>query len=274
METISAGRAEMPALGLGTWKLEGQTCTDRVDDALAAGYRHIDTAQAYGNHEAVGTGLARSGVEREEVFLTSKLWFDNLHWDQVVATTEASLQQLGTDYLDLLLVHWPNPNVSLEETLGAMLDLRAKGMIRHLGVSNFPPSWVERAVEVAPVVVCDQVEYHPLLSQDHLLATLRERDMALVAYSPLAHGRIPGNETLAEIGRGHDRSAAQVALRWLLQQDAVAAIPKASSREHLEQNFDVFDFVLDEEEMRRIHALAEQRGRRTVDPDFAPRWER
>jgi 2,5-diketo-D-gluconate reductase B len=272
-QRLAANGASIPALGFGTWQLAGPTCRDRVIDALAVGYRHVDTATAYGNHREVGAGLARSGVDRDEIFLTSKVWFEDLAHRDVIASTESSLKELGTDYLDLLLIHWPNPNVPLEETLGAMLELRESGRVRHLGVSNFPPSWVERALELAPIV-CDQVEYHPLLSQDQLLETLRARGLALVAYSPLAHGEGLDHPTLQEIARAHGRSTAEVALRWLLAQDGVGAIPKAASREHLEQNARVFDFELDEEEMQRIHAVAERQGERTVDPDFAPRWER
>lgn len=273
MKRISVRDARIPALGFGTWKLQGSRCAERVADALAVGYRHIDTAEAYDNQEQVGLGLRRSKVAREEVFLTSKVWFENLRRADLLARAETSLKELGTDYLDLLLVHWPNPEIPLGETLAALRELQEKQRLRHIGVSNFPPSWVEAAVEQAPLV-CDQVEYHPLLSQQPLLETLRAHDMALVAYSPLAHGKLLENETLQEIARGHDRSPAQVALRWLVSQDRVAAIPKASSREHLEQNFAIFDFELDESEMQRLHALAERKGERTIDPAFAPVWER
>jgi 2,5-diketo-D-gluconate reductase B len=271
--TIAAKEARIPALGMGTWQLQGRACAQRVADALAIGYRHLDTAQMYENHESVGEGLRCADVDREDVFLATKLWFENLRRDEVHAATEQSLRELGTDYVDLLLVHWPNEDVPLAETLEAMLEERERGRVAHVGVSNFPPSWVENAEEVAPVV-CDQVEYHPLLSQDHLLAPLRARDMALVAYSPLAHGKVLESPTLREIGDSLGRSPAQVALRWLLDQEQVAAIPKAGRREHLEENFAVFDFTLDDEQTRRIDALAERAGERTVDPEFAPSWER
>jgi diketogulonate reductase-like aldo/keto reductase len=273
MQVVSARGARIPALGFGTWQLQGGDCAERVAEALDLGYRHVDTAQAYENHERVGEGLRASGVGREEIFLTTKLWFENLRHDEVLSSAERSLKELGTDYVDLLLVHWPNEAVDLEETLGAMLELRDRGRVRHVGVSNFPPSWLEEAAEDAPVV-CDQVEYHPLLSQDRLLAAIRARDMALVAYSPLAHGRILDDPVLQEIARSHGRSAAQVALRWLVQQERVCAIPKASSREHVEENLRIFDFELGPEEMERLHALAERRHERVIDPEFAPEWER
>jgi len=271
METLEARGARIPALGFGTWQLTGGTCAKRVREALEIGYRHLDTAQMYENEEEVGRGMRDASVDREEVFLTTKLWLDNLTRRAVRESTEGSLRRLGTEYLDLLLIHWPSEEVPLEETLEAMSALREEGRIRHLGVSNFPPSWLARADEAAPVV-CDQVEYHPLLSQERLLESVRERGLALVAYSPLAHGLVAKEKALTEIGREHDKSAAQVALRWLLQQDAVGVIPKAASRRHMEENLDVFDFELDAEEMRRIAAL--DRGERTIDPDIAPDWER
>lgn len=273
LATVTAKDAEIPALGLGTWKLAGRTCVDCVADALAIGYRHLDTAQRYDNHESVGAGIRASKIPREEIFLTTKVWWEKLQRDAVLSSTEASLRELGTDYVDLLLIHWPNQDVPLEETFDAMLELRDQGRARHLGVSNFPPSWLEEAAQEGPVV-CNQVEYHPFLSQDHLLEPLRARTMALVAYSPLARGEVTRNETLVKIGAAHDRSAAQVALRWLVQQDRVCAIPKASSRAHLEENFRIFDFELSHDEMRRIHGLAKSAGERTIDPEFAPSWER
>lgn len=273
MKTISARGATIPALGFGTWQLQGDVCAERVCDALATGYRHIDTAQRYDNHEAVGEGLRRAEVARDEVFLTTKLWHDQLGGDAVRNASERSLRELDTGYLDLLLIHWPSDDVPLEETLNAMVGLREEGLVRHVGVSNFPQSSLERAAELAPVV-CNQVEYHPLLSQDHLLGSLRARDMALVAYSPLAHGEVLDDPVLREIAETHERSASQVALRWLLSQDGVAAIPKASTRRHIEDNFRVFEFDLTDAEIARIDALARERGNRTADPEFAPQWER
>jgi 2,5-diketo-D-gluconate reductase B len=271
MERLTA--AGIPVLGLGTWQLTGRRCRDRVADALAIGYRHIDTAEAYENHEAVAEGIRGADVDREEIFLTTKLWTDHLEPDRVLERGEAMLGELGVDYLDLLLIHWPNPDIPLEGTLDAMMGLRDRGRIRDLGVSNFPASWLERAADHVPLI-CDQVEYHPRLGQDLLLRELRDRDMALVAYSPLAHGEALQEDLLDEIGKAHGRSRAQIALRWLVQQDGVAAIPKAGERSHLEENFAVFDFELTPDEMRRIHALAVETGDRTIDPDHAPTWER
>lgn len=268
--SVRAGEASIPALGFGTWQLTGRVCGDRVRDALAAGYRHIDTARMYENEHEVGRGLRESGVDRGEVFLTTKLWIDDLARDRVLSSTEESLARLGTDFLDLLLIHWPSEAVPLAETLGAMRGLQEDGRVRHLGVSNFPPSWLERALGEAPLV-CDQVEYHPLLGQERLLGAVRRHGLALVAYSPLAHGAAVREKALAHIGERHGKSPAQVALRWLVQQEGVAAIPKAASPRHLRENLEIFDFALEPAEMERIGGLA--RGERVVDPEVAPDWE-
>jgi len=262
---------DVPALGFGTFQLEGRDCYDGVRHALDLGYRHVDTAQMYGNEEQVGQAIQDSGVAREEIFLTTKIWFENLTSKKVRSSTERSLEKLQVERVDLLLIHWPNDDVPLEETLAAMLELREKGWTRHVGVSNFPPSWLERALKVAPVF-CNQVEHHPFLGQGTLLDMARQHGMLLTAYSPLARGLVPKDPTLQEIGRAHGKSAVQAALRWLIQQPDVAAIPKASTAEHRRANFEIFDFELSDDEMQRIDGLA--RGQRVIDPGFAPDWER
>ena len=263
--------AEVPALGLGTWMLEGRACRESVRDALEVGYRHLDTAQAYGNEEEVGRGLADSGVPRDEVWLTTKLWLENLDHDRAIESARASLRRLGTEYVDLLLIHWPpEGGLSVAEPLRAMRRLQADGLVRHIGVSNFPPSLLDEALDEAEIF-CEQVEYHPFLGQDDILQACEEWDLLLTAYSPLARGAVLTDGTLREIGGRHGKSPAQVTLRWLLQQEQVAAVPKAASAEHRRGNFDVFDFELSLDEMEAIHALA--RGQRLIDPEFAPRWE-
>lgn len=271
MEIVRAGDARIPVLGFGTWQLTGRACGDRVRDALQAGYRHVDTAQMYENEAQVGRGLAEAGVPRREVFLTTKLWNDNLARDAVLSSTEASLERLGTDYADLLLIHWPSREVPLAETLGAMRELQDDGRVRHLGVSNFPPSWLERALAEAPLV-CDQVEYHPLLAQPALRRKTREHDLALVAYSPLAHGRVLREPAVKDVAARLGVSPARVALRWLVEQEGVAAIPKASSRAHLEDDLAALELELPAEDRERLDTLA-SRGERTLDPDFAPDWD-
>lgn len=245
----------VPALGLGTWRLSGEQCARSVELALGMGYRHIDTAQMYGNEAEVGRGIKSSGVDRGDLFLVTKVWSSDFAHDAVLGKTRESLRKLGTDYVDLLLMHWPSPSVPVGETLGAMVELQEAGSVRHLGVSNFSPAQVEEAAEHA-TIFCNQVQYHPYRDQNELLEQAREMDYLLTAYSPVAKGRAANDAILQEIGSAHDKTPAHVALRWLVQQDKVAAIPKASSEEHLKANLDIFDFELSDEEMDRIFALA------------------
>ena len=261
----------VPVLGLGTWQMEGKSCERAVEEALDMGYRHVDTAQLYGNEAEVGRALRASEIPREEIFLTTKIWMESLDRASVLRTAGESLRRLDTDYVDLLLIHWPSKTVPLEETLGAFRQLREQGKARSIGVSNFPPSLLRRALEIAPIV-CNQVEFHPYLSQAALLDLARRHDLLLTAYSPLARGEVNQDRTLREIGKRHGKTPSQVTLRWLIQQDHVAAIPKASSPGHLRANLEIFDFVLSDEEMRRISEL--DRGRRLINPPIAPEWER
>jgi 2,5-diketo-D-gluconate reductase B len=245
---------KVPLLGLGTWRLSGQECVRAVEHALALGYRHIDTAQMYGNEGEVGRGIQNSGVDREDVFLVTKVRTSSFSHENVIRSTRESLKKLRIDRVDLLLMHWPNPSVPLGETLGAMRELQEEGSVKHVGVSNFPPSMVEEAARHA-TVFCNQVEYHPYTAQDELLDQAKELDYLLTAYSPVARGRVSNDATLQEIGEAHGKTPAQVALRWLIQQEKVAAIPKAASEDHLRSNFDIFDFELSNEEMERVCAL-------------------
>ena len=269
-ETIEVQGVSVPRLGFGTWQIEGPDATEAVRDALEIGYRQIDTARAYGNEAEVGEGIAQSGVDRGEIFLTTKIFPGDFEPDALKAAAEDSLHSLRTDYLDLLLLHWPDDSVPLEQTLAAMVALREAGRIRNLGVSNFPAGLLAQALEHAPVF-CDQVEYHPFLGQGRLLELARERDLLVTAYSPLAHGRVPDDATLAEIGEAHGKTAGQVALRWLLDQPAVSPIPKASSHERRVENFEVFDFALSDDERARIDGLP--KDDRQIDPDFGPDWD-
>jgi 2,5-diketo-D-gluconate reductase B len=260
----------VPAIGYGTWQVTGQDATDGVRDALEIGYRQIDTARAYENEREVGRGIADSGVAREEIFLTTKVPHDEASADEVQRDCEQSLERLGVDYLDLLLLHWPSPDVPLEETMKALTGLRADGRIRNLGVSNFPAGMLAQALDLAPVF-CDQVEYHPFLDQSRLLELARAHDVLITAYSPLAHGKVPDDETLTRIGDAHGKTAGQVALRWLLDQDHVSPIPKASSHARRRENFEVFDFDLSDDERGEIDALP--KDVRTANPPWAPDWD-
>src|ERR671914_146108 len=190
---------KVPSLGLGTWRLSGEECVRVVECALALGYRHIDTAQMYANEGEVGRGLRNSGVDREEIFLVTKVRTSSFSHDNVLRSTRESLKKLKTEYVDLLLMHWPNPSVPLGETLGTMTELQEEGSVKHVGVSNFPPSMVEEATEHA-TVFCNQVEYHPYKAQEELLEQAKEMDYLLTAYSPVARGAVARDTTLREIG--------------------------------------------------------------------------
>jgi 2,5-diketo-D-gluconate reductase B len=270
MEYVDVRGEPVPSLGMGTWLLEGDDCSAAVPAALEAGYRHIDTAQIYGNEAEIGAALAESSIGREELFLTTKIWNDQHAADRVAASTQDSLRRLRTDYVDLLLIHWPVELERLTETLEAMVGLQERELVRHIGVSNFTQSQLARAVEAAPVA-CIQVEYHPFLDQRPLVAAAAQAGVALTAYSPLARGKVLSDATLQCIGEEHGKTAAQVALRWLLDQKGVMVVPKATSVEHLVANLDVFDFSLTADERAQIDGLA--RGERLISPGWAPNWE-
>jgi 2,5-diketo-D-gluconate reductase B len=271
MEYVRVQGERIPALGLGTWELTGRACRRAVEEALALGYRHIDTAQIYANEAEVGDALAASDVERGDVFLTTKVWNRNLGRGQVAASTQESLTKLRTDYVDLLLIHWPVAMDRIGEVLDEMRQLQDAGQVRHLGVSNFTAGQVEESLAHA-TILCNQVEYHPYLGQQTLLEAARKHDLMLTAYSPLGRGALLRDPTLTAIARTHGKSAAQVAVRWLIDQENVSAIPKATSREHVAANLDIFDFHLSEQERAAIGAL-DRRGR-VIDPSFAPSWDR
>ncbi len=261
----------IPALGLGTFGLNGAVAERMVGYALDVGYRHIDTAQMYGNETEVGAGIQGSPVPRDEVWLTTKIWPEHFRAGALLRAAEQSVRRLRTEP-DLLLLHWPSPDVPLEETVGALNEARARGLARHIGISNFTTELIRQAVDLssAPLLV-DQVEYHPYLDQSAVLEELERQGMALTAYSPVGRGRVFQDPVLQEIGRAHGKNAGQVALRWLLQQ-GVTAIPRSSRETNVEANLDVFDLELSDDEMARISALARPGGR-MVRPSVAPDWD-
>lgn len=270
MKYIDAHGMDVPALGLGTWQVTGAECRRVVEKALEIGYRHIDTAQMYENEAEVGAALRSSGLARDDFWVTTKVSPEHAAPKEVTRTTHDSLKRLAVDSIDLLLLHWPQPAVPLEQTLGAMQRLQEEKVVRHIGVSNFTPPLLDEALRLAPIG-CLQVEYHPYLGQSQLLQMAQDRDLLFTAYCPLARGKVAQDPVLREIGEAHGKSAPQVALRWLLQQHNVAAVPKASSEAHLRSNFEIFDFELDAEEARRIAQL--ERGERLINPSFAPQWD-
>lgn len=252
---ITIQNQSVPALGFGTWQLKGDTCRQAVEHALALGYRHIDTAQAYRNEEQVGQAIKNSSVPRDDIFLVSKVATDKFASEDTLRSTRESARKLQVDTIDLMLMHWPSDKVPHAETLGALVQLQDEGVIRHIGVSNFSPQQVAEAKQHA-TIFCNQVKYHPHYHQDALVEQAREMDYLLTAYSPLAEGDVINDDLLQEIGEVHNKTAAQVALRWLIQHKNVCAIPRSSSEEHRAANFDIFDFFLSGSEMRRISAPA------------------
>ena len=270
MEYVEVQGARVPALGFGTFRMTGSECAQAVEQAIQTGYRHIDTAEIYENEKSVGEGIRAAGVRREELFITTKAWIDDLSRSGVRKSLEGSLCRLDTDYVDLWLIHWPNPAFPLEETLQTMMQLRETGRVRHIGVSNFPVASVEEAVKVAPIV-CNQVEYHPYLSQEPILTHASKHHMMITAYAPIAMGKVAGDPLLVRIGERYGKSPVQVALRWLIQQPNVSAIPKAADPKHCVENIDIFDFSLNDEEMAAVFGLA--RGKRLINPELAPQWD-
>ena len=269
---VEANGARIPAIGLGTWELSGRTCARVVEQALRLGYRHIDTAQAYENEREVGDGVRASGVRRDDIFITTKVWTNHFAPNDLERSVKESLVKLRLPAVDLVLLHWPNPHVPLAETLGALGHAKRLGLTRHIGVSNFTVALIEQATALCPEpLVCNQVEYHPYLDQAKVKAACEQHGLALVAYSPIAKGRIKTDETLAQIGRAHRKTPAQVCLRWLVQQ-SVSAIPRTSRIERLSENIEIFDFELSAQEMDQISALAHPKGRLT-DFGFAPKWD-
>ncbi|HYF06445.1 MAG TPA: aldo/keto reductase [Acetobacteraceae bacterium] len=263
----------LPRLGLGTWELRGEACASAVAGAIGLGYRHLDTAEMYGNEDAVGQGIARGGVARRDLFLTSKVWWTNLLPDGIRRDAEASLRRLGTEYLDLYLVHWPAPAMDLDAVLRAMAAVKAAGQARAVGVANFPTSLLRRALESGMVpIACNQVEYHVYLSQAPLLDLCRREGIALTAYTPIAKGQVTADPVMRRIAAKHGASPIQVALAWLLAQPGVAAIPKSGRAEGQRANLEAAALRLDAEDLAAIAALP--KDRRLVNPSFAPPWDR
>jgi len=262
----------MPGIGFGTLGNVGDASSVLVDAALAEGYRYIDTSRYYGNEEAVGKALSRSSVPRGDIWITTKLLHPKTPQQPDLALElDKSLRLLQTDYVDLLLIHWPNPQVSLEWALGEFAKLRKQGKARTIGLSNFPTALLRQSLEIVNDLVANQVEYHPYLSQRPLVELMRERGLVLIAHSPLARGAVLNDPVLQEIAGQRRLSVAQVVLRWLVQQEQVVAIPGALNIEQLRENLKVLDFTLTDDEMAAISALA--RGTRIVDPPHSPVWD-
>lgn len=275
MDWILVKDIKVPALGFGTWMLSGNVAYQATRMALDLGYRHIDTAQIYGNEAEIGRAVRDSGIPRGEIFITTKIAPSNLRGPDVRRSHEESLKRLGLDDVDLLLIHWPNASIPLGDTLEALSRLREERKTRAIGVSNFTAALLREAVERHGAdIVCNQVEYHPFLSQRRLLQAMKGYGLMLTAYTPVARGRVFRDPTLVAIGRKYGKSAAQVALRWLLDQDKVGAIPKAAKREHAAANIDIFDFRLAPEDHAAIDRLSRQGDRMVEWAGYTPEWDK
>src|SRR3954452_6667489 len=276
MTVVEANGARIPAIGLGTMTLKEQVCIDAIKTALRLGYRHLDTAERYGNEEWVGEGLrqglAASGLKREDVFVTTKVYWDKLAPGDFERSVEESLAKLKLPWVDLLLIHWNNPKVALSDSIGSLCAAKRKGHTRHIGVANFTTEMLDEAVKLSSEpLVTNQIEVHPFLDQTKVIAACRKHGLSVTAYCPLARGKVPGNELLERIGKAHGKSSAQVSLRYLLQQGMIV-IPRTANTEHLAANLAASDFTLSDAEMRDIDGLKRSDGR-VVNPPHAPQWD-
>src|SRR5947199_2260782 len=272
MDHLQTQGIRLPRLGLGTFRMPREVCRAGVESALGLGYRHIDTAEMYGNEDAIGAAIATSGIPRNELQITTKVWQQNLAPDAIRRAFDVSLKKLRLDQADLYLVHWPSRNMDLPAKFETLLKLKQQGRTRAIGVANFNLALLKTVVEeIKAPIACNQIEYHVMLDQTTVAKYLAAKSIPLVAYAPLAQGRAASDETLIAIGRKHGASAAQVALKWLLDQDGVAAIPKASCAEHQPAKLDALKLTRDDEERKAIAALP--KDKRFVNPGFAPGWD-
>lgn len=275
MHTVNANGANIPALGFGTFRMPGDDILRVLPKAIALGFRHIDTAQIYGNEAEVGQVISTSGVPRDEIFLTTKVWVDRFARKDFLASVDESLEKLKTDYVDLLLLHWPQSDVPLAERMESLNAVRSAGKVKHIGISNFNIAMMNEAASLSEApIATNQVEYHPYLDQSKLLEAARAKGISLTAYYLMADGRVPKDPVLQDIAARHGKTAAQVVLRWAVQQEGVIALSKTATESRLKENFDVFDFALSPDEMQAIHALARPDGR-IVNPGHLrpPHWD-
>lgn len=273
----TANGANIPAIGLGTWQMRGGDCTRAVAGAIGIGYRHIDTAAMYENEAEVGEGIRASGLKRDDIFLTTKVWTTDIAEGALQNSAAQSLKRMKLEQVDLILIHWPNRTIPLAQSINAMCEVKKKGLARNIGVANFPVAMLEDAVRLAAdkgeKLATNQCEYHPLLSQAKLIEACRKHGIAFVSYCPVGKAQLFDDPTITRIAKAHGKAPSQVILRWHLQQSDVAAIPKSSSSAHQRENLSIFDFELSAAEMHAIHGLARHDGR-MVDPSFAPEWDR
>jgi 2,5-diketo-D-gluconate reductase B len=272
MQFVDVHDAHIPAVGLGTMTLKDALCVEVVAQALKLGYRHLDTAERYGNEAEVGEGLRASGIKREEVFVTTKVYWDRLAPGDFERSVDESLKRLNLSAVDLLLIHWPNPKVPLKDSLRSLCGAKRAGLTKHVGIANFTLPMIEEAVGLATEpLITNQIEVHPYLDQTKVIAACRRHGLSVTAYCPLARGKAPGDDALIRIGKAHGKSASQVVLRYLVQQGLIV-IPRTSKRERLIENLAIFDFKLSDAEMAEIARLKRPDGR-VVNPPHAPKWD-
>jgi len=252
---ITIGKEQVPAPGLGTYQLTGKEGEHSIAFAISIGYRHIDTAQFYRNEEVVGSAVKKSGIDRKDLFITTKVWPTDFTKKNFVPSVEESLSKLKSDYVDLLLLHWPSDEAANERGVDFLLECQQKGYTRLIGVSNFSISQLEKARKKAPVF-CNQVEYHPYINQQKIADFAQNTNLLLTAYTPLARGKVNKDTALIALGEKHNKTPAQIVLRWLLQQKNVCPIPKGGNKKHLTENLQVFDFQLSKEDMQTIYNLS------------------
>jgi 2,5-diketo-D-gluconate reductase B len=272
MDVIQSHGAKIPVIGFGTMTLKDNLCVELVEAALHLGYRHLDTAQNYGNEREVGEGLRASGVPREDVFITTKVWFNRLAPGDLERSVDESLERLKLPWVDLLLIHWPNAQIPLAGSIDALCKVKRAGLARHIGVANFTVAMLDEATKTAgePLAAL-QIETHPYLDQTKVLAAAHRHGMAVVGYCPLARGKVPADAVLQRVGRAHGKSPAQVSLRFL-EQEKIIPIPRTSKRERLAENLGSLEFKLTDAEMAEIGMLARP-GSRIVSPPQAPQWD-
>jgi 2,5-diketo-D-gluconate reductase B len=271
-QLVEAHGAQIPVVGLGTMTLKDALCVNIVATALQLGYRHLDTAERYGNEAEVGEGLRASGVKREDVFVTTKVYWDRLAHGEFERSVDESLKKLQLSAVDLLLIHWPNPKLPLKDSIAALSQAKRSGLAKHIGVANFTVPLIEEAVRLASEpLVTNQIEVHPYLDQSKVIAACRQHGLSVTAYCPLARGKVPGDQTLIGIGKVHGKGASQVVLRFLVQQGLVV-IPRTSKLGRLAENLAIFDFSLSETEMAEVAGLRRPDGR-VVNPSHAPKWD-
>jgi len=274
MQTVNANGANIPALGFGTFRMPEEDVHRILPQALKLGFRHVDTAQVYKNEAAVGDAIAKSGVSRGDIFLTTKVWVDQYKHDDFIRSVDESLTKLKTDYVDLLLLHWPKSDVPLAERIGALNELHKAGKVRNIGISNFNVALMDESVRLSDAPIANnQIEYHPYLDQTKVIEAARKHGISITAYYLMADGKVPKDEVLRDIGAKHSKTAAQVALRWAVQQPDVIALSKTATESRLPENFDIFDFDLSDEEMKAIFALAKTDGRIVNPGHLAPEWD-